>query len=61
MLIKVKGMQCNHCVKRVENALKIAGAKKIKIDLESGEVTFEKIEVKTAEEIILDLGYEIVK
>jgi copper chaperone CopZ len=41
--IKVKGMSCEHCVIRVSNALKsLVGVKDVKVDLNSGEASFEK-------------------
>ena len=63
MIIKVKGMKCEHCKKRVENALlQIPGIKKVKIDLKSGNVqisTKEDISLDTLKMTIVDLGYEI--
>lgn len=59
----IEGMSCQHCVKRVENALKeLEGVKTVKVDLKKktadmellAELSFEKI--KTA---IEDVGYEV--
>lgn len=61
MQIVIKGMQCNHCVKRVEAALKAGGAKKIKVDLKTGGASFENLDLSAAEKIIVEAGYEIVK
>ena len=61
MKVIIKGMQCNHCVKRVESALKAGGAKKVKIDLKSGEASFENLDSAVAEQIVTEAGYEIVK
>ena len=61
MQIKIKGMQCKHCVKRVESALKAGGAKKIKVDLDSGTASFENLDIAAAEKLILEAGYETVK
>lgn len=54
-------MQCKHCVKRVESALKAGGAKKIKVDLDSGTASFENMDIAAAEKLIIEAGYEIVK
>ena len=61
MQVNIKGMQCKHCVKRVESALKEGGAKKIKVDLGSGTASFENLDIATAEKLIIEAGYEIVK
>ncbi len=55
MIIKIEGMSCVHCVKRVENALKENGAKKIKVEI--GSAQFENLEKETAISIIEDLGF----
>ena len=55
MTIKIEGMSCKHCVKRVENALKENGAKKIKVEI--GYAEFENLEKQTAISIIENLGF----
>lgn len=42
MKLKINGMKCDGCVKRVENVLKdIKGLKKFEVNLEKGEVSLE--------------------
>jgi copper chaperone len=40
--LNVKGMSCNHCVAAVTKAVNgVAGVKGVKVDLKSGEVSFQ--------------------
>ncbi|CAD7779012.1 Copper chaperone CopZ [Candidatus Methanoperedenaceae archaeon GB50] len=61
--IKVTGMSCEHCVKRVTKAIEsIAGIKDVQVDLKSGEATFDKPETVSMEEIvkaIKEVGYGV--
>ncbi|AMM41638.1 mercury transporter [Candidatus Desulfofervidus auxilii] len=61
--IKVTGMSCEHCVKRVIKAIEsIAGIKDVQVDLKSGEATFDKPETVSMEEIvkaIKEVGYGV--
>jgi len=61
--IKVTGMSCKHCVKRVTKAIEsIAGIKDVQVDLKSGEATFDKPETVSMEEIvkaIKEVGYGV--
>ena len=57
MKLQVLGMMCGHCVKRVENALKQAGATSLKVEI--GNVEFDGIDESVAKEAIEDLGFEI--
>lgn len=63
--IKVKGMNCEHCVKRVTKALKsLAGLKDVKVDLQSGGAVFEKPDKVSMDEVIKTIheaGYGIEK
>ncbi len=63
MIIKVKGMKCDHCKKRVEESLlKVEGIKKVKIDLKTGKVQItskEDIPFSQLKTIIEETGYEI--
>jgi copper ion binding protein len=61
--LNVKGMTCDHCVAAVTKAAKsVAGVKCVKVDLKSGDVSFQYPDdnalgqVKTA---ITGEGYEI--
>jgi copper chaperone len=62
--IKVKGMSCNHCVMRVTKALQaIEGIKNVKVDLQSGEATFDEekpVDRKVIAEQVRKAGYEVV-
>jgi copper chaperone len=62
--IKVKGMSCQHCVKAVTKALEeIDGISGIKVDLLTGEVSFEEsgsVDEKSIKEKIQAAGYELV-
>lgn len=64
-VIKVEGMTCNHCIKRITNAInEIHGAKCLNIYLENKTVVVEVLNdevLNQIEDIIIDLGYEVVK
>ncbi len=61
--IIVRGMTCEHCVKRVEKAILSTGkARNVQIDLLSGRVVFEKEESLSLDEIknnIEMFGYKV--
>jgi copper chaperone len=61
--IKIKGMSCNHCVMRVTKALQaIEGIRNVKVDLQSGEATFDEaqpVDRKIIAERIRKAGYEV--
>ncbi len=63
--IKISGMSCDHCVKRVTQALlRLPGVKDVQVDLRSGTAIFEKPETLSAEEIkraIEEAGYQVVQ
>ncbi len=61
--IKINGMKCSHCAKKVEeNLKKIENIKNVKVDLCKGTVTIsfknENILLKEIEKTINNLGYE---
>lgn len=61
-MIKVEGMHCNHCKKKVETALKDLGLKGVKIDLETGIITYKpnkKVNLELIKETISQLGYQV--
>ena len=64
-IIKVKGMVCNGCENRVQNALKnIEGVEDVKADHNNGIVTVtskEEVTKNAMEEKIEDIGFEVVK
>ncbi|MCS7150241.1 MAG: cation transporter [Caldimicrobium sp.] len=63
MEIIVRGMTCEHCVRRVERALLSTGkVRNVKVDLATGRVTFERDPSLTVEEIksaIEIYGYKV--
>ena len=59
----VKGMSCNHCVARIEEAVgRISGVKKVKVQLkkEKAVVKFDEENVQATEicQAINELGYQ---
>jgi len=65
MVLKVKGMSCQHCVMSVTKALnKLEGMKNVQVDLAKGEVRFDntkEIASDRIEKAITDAGYEVVQ
>uniref|UniRef100_A0A7C5V2N1 Copper chaperone CopZ n=1 Tax=Caldicellulosiruptor owensensis TaxID=55205 RepID=A0A7C5V2N1_9FIRM len=63
--IYIKGMTCDHCVRRVENSLKaIEGITSVKVDLQGKVATVElSKDIKDDEFVrtIDDAGYEVTK
>lgn len=61
--IKVGGMHCESCVKRIENVLeKIKGVQKFSVNLEEKNITLEVKNEKIIEQVkekIKDLGFEV--
>lgn len=61
--LKVLGMHCQNCVKRVEETIKkFGGVKGIHIDLGSGNVSFlskKQIDKSILKEEIENLGFEV--
>ena len=64
-VIKVKGMVCNGCENRVQNALKtIEGIEDVKADHNNGTVIVtskEEVTKNAMEEKIEDIGFEVEK
>lgn len=63
--LKVQGMTCNHCVMRVQKALKaVPGVQDAQVDLQKAEaaVTFDESKVDTSKlaTAVVDAGYKIV-
>jgi len=65
LTVKIEGMMCNHCVSRVEGALKnVQGASNIKVDLKKKSATLEVNESVTEKDIkaaIENAGYKVKK
>lgn len=62
-ILKVEGMKCNKCTKRIEDSLKeINDIKKIKFNIEKKEITIitnNKLDINKIKEIINSLGYKV--
>ncbi len=64
--LKIQGMTCNHCVMRVQKALKgVAGVQDAMVDLNKAEaaVTFDEAKVTTdaLSTAVVDAGYKVVR
>ena len=63
--IKIKGMNCQHCVMAATKALAaLDGVKDVKVDLKSGVATYEEIkavDLKAIAAAIKKAGYEVVE
>jgi copper chaperone len=61
--ITVKGMSCQHCVMAVTKALNgLEGITDVKVDLESGKVTFEEtksVDMEGIVAVIRKAGYDV--
>ena len=65
LILKVEGMMCGGCEKRIENALTtIEGIKEVVANHENGTVTVrkdEKVKLKVIKEKIQDIGFEVIE
>ncbi|MUM77397.1 mercury transporter [Pseudodesulfovibrio sp. F-1] len=65
-VVKVKGMSCQHCAKSVTQALEALGAANVRVDLLSGNVTYDEpngngpIDKSSIAEAIVRIGFEVV-
>ena len=64
-MVKIEGMSCMHCAKKVENAIKeIKGVKSVKVSLEDKQaeiISKEEIDNETLKSTIEDLGYQVIE
>lgn len=63
MIIKVDGMSCKHCEKRVTETLRSLGLRRIKIDLQTKEVAFrnkKNVELDKIKEAIEEIGFKVI-
>lgn len=64
-IINVKGMMCGGCENRIKNALgELEGIEKVEANYKTGEVKIlanENVERKAMEDVIEDIGFEVVK
>lgn len=62
--IKVEGMKCKHCSKKVEDALmQLDVIEKVKIELEKKEVVMiskEEVPMKKIKSVIEEVGYQVL-
>lgn len=60
--IKIAGMTCNHCIKSVDEAIKLLPVEKYEVKLGSLNVEYipEKIERKEIINAISGSGYEVI-
>ncbi len=62
-IIKINGMSCEHCKKRVENKLsELEGILNVNVDLDSKIATLEiekNIDNTLLKDVVEDLGYEV--
>jgi copper chaperone len=66
LTIHVEGMSCQHCVKRVKNAIQsIEGVSNVEVSLEqkSAVILFDetKVKISTIAEAVEETGYHVVK
>ncbi len=63
MKIKVKGMNCQHCVMAVTKALSgIEGVKNVKVDLQKGEASFDEerpVDATIVRDRVKKAGFEV--
>ncbi|HHI97115.1 MAG TPA: heavy-metal-associated domain-containing protein [Thermodesulfatator atlanticus] len=63
--IKIAGMSCEHCVKRVTKALEsLPGVTNVKVSLSTGEATFEappELSLEEVAKVIAEAGYQVVR
>ncbi len=64
IVLNVKGMSCNHCVKAVQDSVgALNGVNAVKVDLEAGTVAVEfdgnAVNVGQIKETIEDQGYDV--
>jgi len=62
--IKIEGMSCGHCAKKVENALKeVKEVKSVKVDLEKKEAVIvlkQEVDNNILKTTIEELGYQVI-
>jgi len=64
--LKIQGMTCNHCVMRVQKALKgTAGVQDARVDLQKAEasVSYDEsaVNIDALSAAVVDAGYKVVK
>ena len=64
--LKIQGMTCNHCVMRVQKALKgAAGVQDARVDLQKAEASVSydesRVTIDALAAAVVDAGYKVVK
>ncbi len=62
MVLEIEGMSCEHCVKRVKEAIeKIDGVTSVSVDLKEGKanVQGEVIDTQILKQAVEDAGYDV--
>lgn len=63
-LVRIEGMSCDHCLRRVQNALGgLAGVSEVSVNLKEGTATFmtkDSVQDTNIRETIEDSGYDII-
>tara|TARA_B100001939_G_scaffold86036_1_gene73652 strand:+ start:8368 stop:8565 length:198 start_codon:yes stop_codon:yes gene_type:complete len=61
LVLKVKGMNCNHCVRAIEQAVcRIDGVASVRVDLDKAEVRYTgSAAVAAVSQAIADAGYTV--
>ena len=63
-VIKIEGMSCEHCAKKVsKNLLTIKGVKKVKVNLKEKEAIIsskEPLDLEQIKKLIDELGYQMI-
>lgn len=62
-IVRLEGMHCDHCKRRVEETLHSLHAQKVHVDLRAGTAQFEADESLTDDQVqkaIVDAGYEVL-
>jgi copper ion binding protein len=64
--LKIQGMSCNHCVKRVTNSLtSVVGVSKVEVSLTDALAVVEfdetKASIQALKDAVEDAGYVVVK
>ena len=63
--VKINGMSCVNCVRHVTEALEgLPGVSEVKVDLASGEATFQKADSVSMEQVasaVSEAGYQLAQ
>lgn len=57
---KIEGMTCGGCVRAITNALQMANATDVEVNLEAGTATVDGLDEQTVKKVIEDAGFDFV-